>query len=472
MIAAAAGPLAIAQNRDTLETRLTASGDVVLLEWSRKHPWDRELLAGGAFLMAEYRDSRGQVGFDCLQAGGAESNSSPARTRYAARRSGACPGLRSLPARSPEDRVLRFRLPESLNVTPEGPVCLYIRMPDQRLLPVRKGNDRGDDTARFRYEPWEKEAVRNTAAFTLRAHIDALRRAKEQIDENIGTLESINASNGWHSPEACGAIKIRELSTPGIRPVAPPSAHDAIARLVCIMRVANAQARLDGIARSRPIQDGSLSPERRTLFTALDYARTDNGRNFVYPPGLLTVLFEMIPEKDRQGPFTARIEQLDQLRSDWIRWSPGVEEYRKQVAPHFGQFEDLLDLQTLTVQVGVSLAKSILDKTAPKPVDLRGFIGASLEAYGRCLADGKNQLETSYRNAMELRASTPALLEKGRAELMRVCLAGIGKLEAEKAEGRKRQEELDRATKLLEQYSGTSVIASQPRTLNSVVCVP
>ena len=45
-----------AQSRDTLETKLTADGATILLEWSKKHPWHQELQSRGAALIAEYPD--------------------------------------------------------------------------------------------------------------------------------------------------------------------------------------------------------------------------------------------------------------------------------------------------------------------------------------------------------------------------------------------------------------------------------
>src|SRR5262245_4632646 len=64
----AAGFSIHAQDRDTLETEVTAEGDVVLLKWSKKHPWDAQLLASAPMLLGEYRTPNGTViGTDCLR---------------------------------------------------------------------------------------------------------------------------------------------------------------------------------------------------------------------------------------------------------------------------------------------------------------------------------------------------------------------------------------------------------------------
>ena len=68
----------VAQNRETLETDVSVNGNEVTLKWSKKHPWDAELIARGASLYAEYRTAR-SAGVECLQQPGNASPQFPGR---------------------------------------------------------------------------------------------------------------------------------------------------------------------------------------------------------------------------------------------------------------------------------------------------------------------------------------------------------------------------------------------------------
>ena len=42
-----------AQDRNTLETKVTTEGNEITFKWSKKHPWDADLVARGAHLFAD-----------------------------------------------------------------------------------------------------------------------------------------------------------------------------------------------------------------------------------------------------------------------------------------------------------------------------------------------------------------------------------------------------------------------------------
>ena len=124
-----AAPLAVAattaQSRETLETAVSVAGSEVTVKWSKKHPWDAELIARGISLFAEYRTARGS-GLECLQ----PRAGTTARVPGGAAASGCFAGN---PVLRGEDRTIRFQLPEVLTAEPVGQVCLQFRLADQRL---------------------------------------------------------------------------------------------------------------------------------------------------------------------------------------------------------------------------------------------------------------------------------------------------------------------------------------------------
>jgi hypothetical protein len=120
---------AAARDRDTLWTKVTAAGETITLSWDKNHPWDADLKATGAQLIARYR---GDAGNEVAESFG-----------------------RATPS-GKNERTIHFTLPHSTNRPAAGPVCLVLQLPNGRVLPVRRATQRGDDTAGFRYDAVEK----------------------------------------------------------------------------------------------------------------------------------------------------------------------------------------------------------------------------------------------------------------------------------------------------------------------------
>src|SRR5690606_22259448 len=116
--------------------------DVLTLRWSERHPWDTQLMAGGAVLAAEDRTRDGAVSLDCLEGPAAATPvGRDARGRAVAPGGRACLGLPGEIVGMRQDRTLHFRLPEATTATPAGPVCLLFRLPNQRVLPLRRAGE-------------------------------------------------------------------------------------------------------------------------------------------------------------------------------------------------------------------------------------------------------------------------------------------------------------------------------------------
>ena len=280
-----------AQSRDTLETKLTADGATILLEWSKKHPWHQELQSRGATLIAEYRTASRGIVSEVVSAG--------------ARRE-----------RDDDDRALRFQLPESITSPPLGSICLYVQLPTRRLLPIRRANDGDHDTARFRYEAWEMSAARRATAAVLTANADLARRKLAANQQDVTTQQSIVSRGYGQTLDACQNVPTPALADAG-RPfdVLPQERHRDAATQVCIMRARN----------------GEVS---KTF-------------EVVKSPALLERLFQLLPEDVRTTDQTLvlRQRQLREFRRDWDRWFPELDRFPQ---PFFGNPRDRLFLQTTT----------------------------------------------------------------------------------------------------------------------------
>lgn len=464
--ACAMAAVAFAQNRDTLETKLTAKGTQVVLEWSKKHPWDANLLARGASLVVSYRVAEGgPVKEDCLL--GAPQYPTPSTRRGVRGMTGApCQGIPGAVSGKKEDRELRFTLPAQLTDAPAGPVCLYIRTGEGRPLPLRKVES-GVDTARFRVEGWERGVAAQARRAELTAEIARLEKESEITAGNIRKLEAANAEKGWRDDAACQALRTPKLAMESSgRPVAPPEQHASFARQVCILRASNAELMVRAIV-AKGLAEGKLkgSEESERFLVSLQFGS-------VVGPQVLHALLGLIGEADR-APFTARMGQLKEFTRDWEQFAPLVDAYKKRYpVPHFGRPGEMLSLQDEAEKAGAHLAKSIagggIDAVAS-----RGFAGAMLEAYTRCVQDGQNQLATTYRSAVELEQRTPALQAQVERELQRTCKMGLAAEESERRKLAAFTQSLNEARARLGELAATAEnIATGERLLNTVSCVP
>ena len=130
-----------------------------------------------------------------------------------------------------------------------------------------------------------------------------------------------------------------------------------------------------------------------------------------------------------------------------------------------------LDPTAVKFAAGERIATALTSGQAPNATDVRGFIGGSLEAYDRCVADGKSQLAVNYQTSLELQKTAASLRQRVRAETVQECRAGLTKLDALQAELARYQQELADS----ERAAAPAVSAALPtRTvdLNDSACMP
>ena len=454
-----------AQSRETMETKITVEGSTVVLEWSKKHPWDAELTARGAVLVAEYRTERG-LGVDCLQDMAAPEPAvrGGAFVRRAAGSRG-CPGVGSRPG---DRRELRFRLPSTLTAVPTGPVCLALRVSGDRTLPIRRATDRGDNTAFFRHQAWEAEAARRARVDALVARNERLERGIAELRRGLATLTQNNERHRFTSAASCEAatVSVREIAATS-RPVAEPRDQDQIARRVCIMRVVAAESLVDAqLAKLRAMPAAERPPVNDDRISVALYLRN------VQAPTLLRTLLDRAGADPEPGWLPLRQPQLDQLSRDWETWAVLVPEYQRRFPrPHFESFSPTLDLQT---EAGAAGRRVTASWKAGKPAemrDIRAVVGGSVEAYDRCVVDGRHQLALNYENARSVTQTTSTLRERVRLEAVRECRAALSRADA--LGTRIAGYEAERDANLREIRDGTAgALPAKSHTLNGATCTP
>ena len=449
LVMSAFGTRLSAQSRETLETRIIGQGDALVLSWSDKHPWDAELLAGAPALLAEYRSGGHPAALDCFA--GAPARGGRAYGGYG------CSGIHGTADRGPRERSLRFELPDALTATPDGPVCLVFRMPNGRVLPLRRATQQRDETARFEYAGWEQVVRRNTALIALRTRMDSINRAIPTQEQAIRSLEESNARNGWTSADVCERIVAPSLrSDSHDRPIAEPPQFEQIARRVCIMRVANADRRLSDSLIKRLRYGAAMSPPMLDRIIAL-----------LAPP-----------ERSRVFDATRRAQYAEYNR-DWREWAPRVEEYLTQLhadnytLPHFGTTDDVLAIQMIAADSIGSDITHWIEQRKPLPLaDVAGYLGTSLEAYTRCVADGQAQLATTYRSARDLSQRNPALEASARQTLVGACKRDVSNIEAMRASLQSLQLHRAEVAQAIETFTASAPRSSDAAELNNAACAP
>lgn len=448
VLMAAAPMLAPAQSRETLETKVSVSGDRVTLEWSAKHPWDRILLASAPSLLAEYRTEGGTLALDCLMGAGTLN----------ARGRGGCPGIQGVRERGAQTRALVYRLPASLAAVPTGNACLLFRMPDQRPLPLRRVDRDRSETARFSYGEWDAMARSSVEAESRRRERDEARRALGAKQAEVAAAELRNVQKGWTSTEACQAVSSPDLSAePSLRPIAERTEFEVVARQVCVMRARNAGERFSSLSLIGRLQ-----------------------RGVVHPPSVLDSVMSRIRQARGSVPVLSpeRQQQLARYRHDWNQLADQVPRYRDDIKkagytdPHFGEFGDLLSLQGMAAQAGATVAASFSSGQPPDPQFSAGWIGGNLEAYSRCVVDGEAQVETSYSSAAELEQRRPALQEGARQALVKLCTGGVESLAALRAQLLSLESRAEAAERALAGIGTPPALPTRAREVNESACVP
>jgi hypothetical protein len=430
-IGAAAAVLS-AQGRDTLETRVTVDGDEIVLKWSKKHPWDADLVARGAALYAEYRTTSDVVGTECLQAG------RPGAGGPIARRGGApaaCFTGNAVVRR--EDRTIYFKLPDLLTAQPTGPVCLVLRLPDNRVLPVRRANRQGDDTVRFQIEEWATAAAGRRRAQDLEQRRQQLTAGISEQLAAVAQQEHANTARGWESEPACQAITATSIAIQGSgRPVAPPDEQEDVARQVCVARVAAGRA-----------EDAEVSS----------------------PDDILKYLAQ-VPGDLRDRWLSVRGPQVQRFIEDWTRYRGRIERYvTNHPVPHFGTYRDRVAIQSLAYDAYVKIRTAKPSDPPLDPALLLGYLGSKVQAYERCVTDGKRQLDLNYREAVSLKATLEAMPERLRSQEVRSCQSSVARLSTMRAKTAALEEDLARVDRELATLASTPR-APRRRDLNEVRC--
>jgi hypothetical protein len=424
----------VAQNRETLETDVSVNGNEVIFKWSKKHPWDAELIARGASLYAEYRTAR-SAGVECLQQPGNASPQFPGR-----RGAGAGNCFTGNSVLRGDDRTIRFQLPETLTAEPTGPVCLLLRLPDQRVLPIRRANKLGGDTARFEIPEWSRAVTARLRRTSLENRRAELRAAIATQTTEITEQEQSNRGKGWVSAESCsgqsgGTVEIARSG----RPVAPPDQQDAIARQVCVIRAQN------GLQYTRGVQ----------------------------PPTTVQNFLALVDPAVRDNWLKLRGQQLSEWIDDWERFGNTIPSYKAQnkALPHFGTYENWIPIQSLAGESYQRIRAALEAKTPIDQKDVLGYYGATVEAYGRCVRDGKNQLDLNYREAAALQTAVQQLPERLQQQAVQACQAGIARVVSMRTRVTTFEQELATVERDLGQLNVSSA-QIKSRDLNDVSCVP
>jgi hypothetical protein len=432
ILAAATAGVLTAQSRETLETKVTISDTEITFKWSKKHPWDAVLIANGVSLFAEYRTTKGP-GVECLQMN-APGAAAPA---VRGRAMGGCYAGNAVWRK--DDRTIQFRLPDALTAEPLGPVCLQLRLPDQRLLPVRQATKTGEDTVRFQVEEWTREVTDRAKAARLDSRRGELRAAIATQSQEITEQQASNTVKGWNSAEACSAQTggTVEIARSG-RPTAAPNEQDATARQVCIVRVTTGARREDSVK----------------------------------PPSAIIAYLDAVDAPLREQWLKLRGKQLVQFLEDWKAYSGTIDAYKgKHALPHFGTYADRIAIQSLA-QLALALIENATKEKKPiEPQNVFGYAGATVEAYNRCVADGKEQLALNYKQATELGAAVESLPERLRQQAVQACQTGVGRLVTMRA----RLQGFEKELAAMEAEAGR--LSSGPakvrsRELNAAVCTP
>lgn len=436
-----------AQGRETLETKVSVRGDRVLLEWSDKHPWDAILLSNAPVLLAEYRLPTGQVGLDCMTgvAGGG----------YAGR---GCAGLQGTRDRGPRSRLLTYTLPRSLSGVPAGNACLLFRMGDQRLLPLRRLDRDRTETARFRYPEWEAIARGDGDSKVAARRVEEARRALKAKQEELAALEQEQLRRGGASRASCEAIPAPSLEEESSgRPIAEAAEIDVVARQVCVMRVLNAG---QNVAR-QTLADHLVS-------------------NKVLPPSVLDTVLALLPRGSGGASPLApdRQAELAIFKRDYARLAPNVARYRGDVLqagytePHFGTFVDSLRLQSISRAGGNTILSELRQRKPVTAEFVLGWVGTHLEAYTRCVDDGRAQVTTTRTTTLELEQRRPILREAARQALVKSCQAGTERLEAVRGQLGPLELQLAAAERALADIRPPVALPDRTREVNQDVCVP
>jgi hypothetical protein len=443
----------MAQDRDTLFTRVTAEGNTVALKWDKDHPWDKQLASSGAELFAEYRSATRGVVAESLGRAATKGN----------------------------DREFRFTLPESVRSIPASQICLYIQpLGNRTLLPVRRANQ-GTDTARFRYEPWERMVRAKADAVAAEARLASARAEADVAARRVQAQEAALAKRGWSAPNACQNITVSASQVPP-RPydVVNPDQQDEMARRVCVHRIWHGrqitQKFLESLREKLAQPEAAKNPARARAQLQGTY-----GDAFIVPEAagpLLEQLRKMVGADD--AALKPRVAQAAEFLRDWNRLSATIATYE----PHLGTPTDVLvwpsPVSAVALRVlGPGLAAQLNAEWAiqgePQPTvrDFAGVIGASLDAYFDCVKDGARQLAVKYTawDGLQKQLASGARERELAQFLTRECQQETGTRDTLKAATDSLQAEVARLQAAQAQIaSAAGPLPQRAQVLNAVTC--
>jgi hypothetical protein len=425
--------------RDTLDTRISAQGKVVTLEWSKKHPWQAQLEQGRAFLVAEYVTARRGLVAEPLRQG----------ARH-------------------EDRSLRWVLPDQITGVPEEQVCLFVQMQDRRVLPIRKVNAQGDDTSRFAYAEWGRVVSTQARSVALRMEADRLRREVGFRRSELTAQEAAIAAGGWKANGCEVGQAIASGSSPEVPfDVVESKLHSALAKRVCVMRVWNAPRLVQRLA-GEAIAAGKAPANARASVEFQLSLRTGT----VQPPPFLDFILQLA--KQDLSILPDRSAQLAEFRSDWQAHAGAIEEYKARFPnPHFGLGDDYLSVQSTAVDGMSKVLQAITANESVQPQLVFGYVGSALESYHRCVREGQRQLLTKLENWQRNQQRAPVLDAMKKRDLVEACQAAQRKLTEIQTAMARSEEQLREVERQIAAMKDTGEgLLTSTRVLNGLTCSP
>jgi hypothetical protein len=425
--------------RENLGTRITASAGTLVLDWDSKHPWSSDI-ARGTTLVAEYNTRNQGVVLQRLSQGklaGANVFS------------------------------MRFILPDALTVSPTGPVCFFFQISNGKVLPIRKPDAGHSDTSHFRDELWESAAVAQTGISEHQRFLTDIKAAADNADRQVDGKKISLERSGWTETDGC-----KNISAPAFTSVEKP--YDVLpldeqsdaARRVCVTRVLVAEQNMRAaVDRASGNTDQIAGAFLRSMTRA------------VMPPDLSAYLLDSVKSNRSAADNAVRQQQLVEYQKDWLRFSQHPDDLNR---PILGDATDEIDLQALTRESGGKIVpllfawfthkpvSSVKDKT--DPADVIGFAGGELEAYSRCVVEGKNQLRSKLEQWETSQANAPRLREMARKELMQRCEQDLSSLSTLIAQQKVAHDRLQQAQQAAPNEGKTPSSLENVRNLNAANC--
>jgi hypothetical protein len=424
--------------RDTLGTRLTATSETIVLDWDPKHPWSADI-ARGANLMAEYDTKTQGVVLQSLAQGKATGGSVTS---------------------------MRFVLPEALTVSPVGPVCLFVRLSNSKVLPVRKPDQSHSDTSRFRDQSWEVAATSHTGLAEQKRFLSELQAASDNADRQLELKRQSLGKIGWSEGGGCKSIVAPSFAS-ATKPddVLPLERQPAAARRACVTRALGAQLDMQRAMQRADSDDHKVDILLRYMTMA------------VMPPDLSDYLLSVLSSSKLD--LSNRRRQLVEFQRDWDTYSKNPED---RGHPILGDVRDDISLQAITSEIGQDKemipvwiaflthkpASSLIGKINPEKV--AGFAGGELEAYSRCVVDSQKQLRSKLDQWEINLADAPRLNEMARQELIASCEKDSASLPTLVAAQNAAHDRLSKAQQTQPSRATGTTLSASGKTLNAFAC--